>query len=138
MGPVKHSRNRRIPLLIPKKLPPPVQNPGSTRKPQQCCPSSSGRRGGTSHSQNQAGQVIAMKRTLRRNCCRNEIIPRGPSTAPASPARLPLKGKQGNDLWPSCSVIKTPFCLKPQRNIAQSHRAHSYQHELQKFPLSQI
>lgn len=99
---------------------------------------SSGRRGWRFHSQNQAGQVIATKRTGRRSCCRNEIIPRGPSTVPASPARLPLKGKQGHDLWPRSSVIKTPFCWKPQRNIAQSHRAHSYQHVLEKFPLSQV
>lgn len=58
-----------------------------------------------------------MKRTCRRNCCRNEVIPRGPSPVPVSPARLPLKGKQGHDLWPSCSVIKTPFCSKPQKTL---------------------
>lgn len=79
--PVKHCRNRQIPLLIPKKPPPPVQNMAPSWEPQQCCPSSSGKRW-RSHSQNQAGQVIAMKRTCSRNCCRNEIIPRGPSTVP--------------------------------------------------------
>lgn len=136
--PVKLCRNRQIPLLIPKKLPPPVQNMGSTQEPWQCCPSSSGRRGWRSHSPNQAGQVTAMKRTGRRSCCSNEIILRGLSSVPASPAQLPLKGKQGHDLWPSCSAIKTAFCWKPQRNIAPSHRAHSYQHVLQKFPLSQV
>lgn len=102
-------------------------------QPGQCCPSSSGRRGWRSHSQNQAGQVRAMKRTGRRSCCRNEIILRGLSTVPASPAQLPLKGKQEHDLWPS-SAIKTSFCWKPQRNIAQSHRAHSHQHCLRSFP----
>lgn len=76
----KYCRNRQIPLLIPEKLPPPAQNMESTREPQQRCPSSSARRGWRSHSQNQAGQVIPMKRTCRRNYCRYEIIPRGPST----------------------------------------------------------
>lgn len=82
----KYCRNRQIPLLIPEKLPPPAQNMESTQEPQQCCPSSTARRGWRSHSQNQAGQVIPIKRTCRRNYCRNEIIPGGPSTV--QPAQL--------------------------------------------------